>query len=101
MLSQVLLDILTYVITGVARYITECYKEIMKKYFIFTYGCQMNKSDSERIASFLEEHKYKPVLNYNKADLIIVNMCSVRQSAVDRIYGLDLKFQKLKKKLKK
>lgn len=58
----------------------------------------MNKSDSERIASFLEEHKYKPVLNYNKADLIIVNMCSVRQSAVDRIYGLDLKFQKLKKK---
>ncbi len=61
----------------------------------------MNESDSERIASFLEEYRYKPALNHYKADLIVVNMCSVRQSAVDRIYGLGPKFQKLKKKNKR
>ncbi len=66
------------------------------KYHIITFGCQMNKSDSERIAAVLEKKGYKPVSNVNEADLIMVNMCSVRQSAVDRIYGLIPKFQKLK-----
>jgi len=56
----------------------------------------MNKSDSERIAAILEEKGYKPVSNVNEADLIMVNMCSVRQSAADRVYGLIPKFQKLK-----
>lgn len=66
------------------------------KYYIITFGCQMNKSDSERIASLLEKIGYKRVLNEKEADLIVVNMCSVRQSAVDRVYGLNLKFKKLK-----
>lgn len=72
------------------------------KYYIITFGCQMNKSDSERIASVLEEQGYKPIKAdlsaeaLAKADLIVVNMCSVRQSAVDRIYGLSPKFKKLK-----
>ena len=56
----------------------------------------MNKSDSERIATLLEKKGYKPALNIKEADLIVVNMCSVRQSAVDRIYGLANKFKKLK-----
>ena len=80
------------------------------KYFIITYGCQMNESDSERIASMLENTGYKPAPTMNElkedksssrplakaqgADLIVVNMCSVRQSAVDRIYGLLSKFKK-------
>ncbi len=63
-----------------------------------TYGCQMNFSDSERIASVLEKIGYKPELNPNKAHLIAVNMCSVRQSAVDRVYGQIKNFSKLKKK---
>jgi len=60
----------------------------------------MNISDSERIASLLENFGYKQALNENKADLIVVNMCSVRQSPVDRIYGAGVKLQKLKKKNK-
>lgn len=58
------------------------------KYFIITFGCQMNKSDSEKIASILENKGYGPALDINKADLVVVNMCSVRQSAVDRVRGL-------------
>jgi tRNA-2-methylthio-N6-dimethylallyladenosine synthase len=68
----------------------------MAKYFLITYGCQMNKSDSERIASVLEKTGYRPTLDINKADLIVVNMCSVRQSAVDRVYGKIKDFAKLK-----
>ena len=71
------------------------------KYFIITYGCQMNKSDSERIAAILEKSGYKETLEINEADLIVANMCSVRQSAVDRIYGLAPKFKELKQKNKK
>ncbi len=58
----------------------------------------MNKSDSERIASILEEKGYKLTSKINEADLIVVNMCSVRQSAVDRVYGLIPKFKELKAK---
>jgi tRNA-2-methylthio-N6-dimethylallyladenosine synthase len=64
----------------------------------------MNKNDSERIASVLEKAGYKPVKASSsakalaKADLIVVNMCSVRQSAVDRVYGLTEKLKNLKTK---
>ncbi|MDD2696883.1 MAG: tRNA (adenosine(37)-N6)-dimethylallyltransferase MiaA [Candidatus Pacebacteria bacterium] len=68
----------------------------MKKYHILTFGCQMNKADSERIAASLERKGYKTTPNLNEADLIVVNMCSIRQSAVDRIYGLAPGFEKLK-----
>jgi len=68
------------------------------KYWIITFGCQMNKSDSERITAFLEKSGKKPASKVNEADLIVVNMCSVRQSAVDRVYGLEPKFKKLKSK---
>jgi len=61
----------------------------------------MNKSDSERIASVLESIGYKPASKENEADLIVVNMCSVRQSAVDRVFGLIPKFEKLKVKNEK
>ncbi len=56
-------------------------------YHIITFGCQMNKSDSERIAGFLQNNNYKES-SLAKADLVVINMCSVRQSAVDRVYGL-------------
>jgi tRNA-2-methylthio-N6-dimethylallyladenosine synthase len=71
------------------------------RYYIITYGCQMNKADSERIATILESKDYQPASKINEADLIVVNMCSVRQSAVDRIFGLSQKFSKLKMKNKK
>jgi len=57
----------------------------------------MNISDAERIASVLESIKYKQTSDIAKADLIVVTMCSVRQSAADRIHGLVEKFKVLKK----
>ncbi len=58
----------------------------MNNYYIFTLGCQMNESDSQRIASLLNSIGLKPV-SEKEAGLIIINACSVRQTAVDRIYG--------------
>ena len=68
----------------------------MKKYYIKTYGCQQNESDSERIVGTLEKKGYKKAENLEQADLIVVNACSVRQSAIDRIFGLRQKFDQLK-----
>ena len=55
----------------------------------------MNESDSERIAAVLESNKYK-ASDINEADLVVINMCSVRQSAVDRVYGLIPKLKEQK-----
>ncbi|HJN62316.1 MAG TPA: tRNA (N6-isopentenyl adenosine(37)-C2)-methylthiotransferase MiaB [Candidatus Parcubacteria bacterium] len=68
----------------------------MPKYFLKTYGCQMNKSDSERIAGILEENNYKPASDMKEADLILINSCSIRQSAIDRIWGQTKIISKLK-----
>ena len=68
----------------------------MKKYHVIVFGCQMNISDAERVASVLESAKYTKTDDITKADVIIVTMCSIRQSAVDRIHGLVEKFRKLK-----
>lgn len=69
------------------------------EYFIVTFGCQMNESDSERISSLLEKSGHSPAGNLEGADLVVVNMCSVRQSAVDRVFGIAQKFKELKKTL--
>lgn len=66
------------------------------KYKIITYGCQMNISDSERIATCLQAIGGQPTDQIEGADLIILNICSVRQSAVDRVYGQIKNFNKLK-----
>jgi len=58
------------------------------KYFIKTYGCQMNESDSERIAGWYESRGWKGTKKIEEADEIVINTCSVRQSAEDRVYGL-------------
>ncbi len=63
------------------------------KYFIATYGCQANSADSERIARRLENMGHQKVkadssaAGLAKADLIVINACSVRQSAMDRVYS--------------
>ncbi len=68
----------------------------VKKYFIITFGCQMNLADSERISSLLESLGVLPASTIEEADYIIFNMCSVRQSAVDRIFGLSNKLNELR-----
>ncbi|MCD4762290.1 tRNA (N6-isopentenyl adenosine(37)-C2)-methylthiotransferase MiaB [bacterium] len=57
-------------------------------YNIITIGCQMNKSDSERIASYLEEYGFSRAKNKEEAEIVVINTCGVRQSAENRIYGL-------------
>ena len=56
----------------------------MSNYYIITYGCQMNKSDSERIAAELEKKNCKPAKDFKAADLLIINICSVREAALNR-----------------
>jgi len=57
----------------------------------------MNKSDSERITTVLEKMGYKKTDGYKSADLIILNTCSVKQKAENRIYGLGEIFAPMKK----
>ncbi|MFA6604251.1 MAG: tRNA (N6-isopentenyl adenosine(37)-C2)-methylthiotransferase MiaB [Patescibacteria group bacterium] len=59
----------------------------VRKYHIFTFGCQMNKSDSERIAALLELTGLERAAKETDADVVIMNSCSVRQAAEDRIFG--------------
>ncbi len=72
----------------------------METYYIITIGCQMNKSDSERVAGYLNQHGWQPATDYSRADLIIVNTCGVRQSAEDRIYGLIPRLRRNNRKAK-
>jgi len=72
--------------------------EMIKRYCIFTLGCQMNKSDSERIATIFDSFNFKETNLESLADFIVVNACAVRQKAVDRIYGKIKNWQKLRKK---
>ena len=61
----------------------------------------MNWSDSGRIAAVLEKIGYKLSLNENDADLIVINVCSIRQSAVNRVYGKIENFTKSKNILRR
>ena len=56
------------------------------KYFIETYGCQMNVHDSERMAGLLEQSGYDPAESELDADLVVINTCSVRERAEDKLY---------------
>ncbi len=67
------------------------------RYFIITLGCQMNKSDSERIEGLLLNMGMKEAGRAEEADIIILNTCSVRQTAEDRVYGLVRNFSRLKR----
>lgn len=59
----------------------------MKTYFVRTFGCQMNKHDSERIAGLLESAGMTLAPAAETADVIVFNTCCVRETADDRLYG--------------
>lgn len=59
-----------------------------KKYFIKTYGCQMNEHDSEMISAILEDMKYTKTDTYEDADLIILNTCAIRENAHNKTFGM-------------
>lgn len=66
----------------------------MKTYHLIIVGCQMNYSDTERIANQLEELGYQKTEECKKADLVILTTCGVRQKAEDRIYGFAPRIKK-------
>ena len=57
----------------------------MSKYHIWTIGCQMNKAESERLASLFELRGYQATATAEQADVIVLNSCVVRQSAENRV----------------
>ena len=59
----------------------------MKKVYIETLGCQMNKSDAERMYGMLEHIGYTQTENPKEADMLIINTCSIRQLSEDKAYS--------------
>lgn len=59
-----------------------------KKYFIKTYGCQMNEHDTENIKGLLESMSFEEVSDMNSADVILLNTCSIRENAHNKAFGM-------------
>ena len=70
------------------------------KYFIVTYGCQMNVHESEKIAGILEGLGYSEAEKREDADIIVFNTCAIREGAEDRVFGNVGNLKKMKKKNK-
>jgi tRNA-2-methylthio-N6-dimethylallyladenosine synthase len=68
-----------------------------KKYYIRTYGCQMNVHDSEEIRSLIESMGFTESKVMSKADLIILNTCAIRENAHDKVFGFLGRCKHLKK----
>ena len=69
-----------------------------KKVYIETYGCQMNVSDSELIATILTHHNFNITHNIKEAEVILINTCSIRDNAEQRIHKRISQLQHLRKK---
>ena len=57
----------------------------VKRFYIESYGCQMNFSDSEIVASILADFQYSPTRDIESANLILLNTCSIREKAEETI----------------
>ncbi len=69
-----------------------------KRFFIETYGCQMNVADSEVVASIMQMDGFEATESINEADAILVNTCSIRDNAEQKVLSRLQYFQSLKKK---
>ena len=67
-----------------------------KTYFIKTYGCQMNVHDSENIKAILEEIGFTETNEMEKADLILLNTCAIRENAHNKVFGMIGRIKHLK-----
>ncbi len=72
----------------------------MKKYFIITYGCQMNLHESEKIAGILTSMGYTLAKDQDSSDIIVFNTCCIRENAEDRAEGNIGALKKLKRQNK-
>ena len=68
------------------------------KYYIHTYGCQMNIHDSEKIAGILRDMGYDECNSPEEADVVVFNTCCIRETAEKKIYGHIGQMKKLKRK---
>ena len=59
----------------------------MKKYYIKTFGCQMNVYDSQRIAAILKSLGYAEASSLKNADLVILNTCHIREKAAEKVFS--------------
>ncbi|HNR15490.1 MAG TPA: tRNA (N6-isopentenyl adenosine(37)-C2)-methylthiotransferase MiaB [Chitinophagaceae bacterium] len=71
-----------------------------KRFYIESYGCQMNFADSEVVASILHKEGYGATPNLEEADLVFINTCSIREKAEQTVRKRLTEFRKLKKKKK-
>ncbi|MFO7798145.1 tRNA (N6-isopentenyl adenosine(37)-C2)-methylthiotransferase MiaB [Rhodohalobacter sp.] len=71
-----------------------------KRFYIETYGCQMNMADSEVVNSILMNEGMSPVQSAEEADVIFVNTCSIRENAETRVWNRLKEFRSLKKEKK-
>ncbi len=80
-------------------YLKESYDKIKQgsKYYLKTYGCQMNVHDSEEIAQRLESLGYEKTDTLEHADVVILNTCAVRENAHDKVFGFLGRCKHLKK----
>ncbi|TFH26938.1 MAG: tRNA (N6-isopentenyl adenosine(37)-C2)-methylthiotransferase MiaB [Bacteroidia bacterium] len=69
-----------------------------RKLYIETYGCQMNVVDSEVVAAILQQHNYQVTEELDEADLVLVNTCSIRDNAEQRVRARIREFGRLKEK---
>ncbi|MBS1687306.1 MAG: tRNA (N6-isopentenyl adenosine(37)-C2)-methylthiotransferase MiaB [Bacteroidetes bacterium] len=67
-----------------------------KKFYIESYGCQMNFSDSEIVAAILNEEGFGATRNYEDADLVLLNTCSIREKAEQTVRNRLQAFRKVK-----
>ena len=71
-----------------------------KKYYVRTYGCQMNVHDSENIRGLLESAGYTESSDINTSDIVILNTCAIRENAHDKVFGFLGVLNSLKRKNK-
>ncbi len=69
----------------------------VKSYYIHTFGCQMNYSDSERTATLLEKIGYQQADKMEDADFVLFNTCSIRQKAEDKVFSMIHKMSLIRK----
>lgn len=58
-----------------------------RRYFINTMGCKLNEADSEKIAGMLDNMGFTETTNYDDANIVVFNTCSIRENAEEKVFG--------------
>ena len=82
---------------GEAFQAAESPADFQKKFYIESYGCAMNFSDSEVVAAILQENQFSATPQFEMADLVLINTCSIREKAEQTIRKRLTEFRKVKK----